>query len=304
MTTLAAHPPHCHACGYDTTSIAPNATRCPECGVALSAWRSRWHTRLTLHGLTLLVFGAAACACIWMLNHAVRSWLTAGGAQITDNLSTVRPTEALIFIPAIFTLTGLALLALTSTESPMRRGFSFMIIFPTAAALCIMLAQRTLAGAGSYDGPVWMRLVTVRDAGWWACAALVPLCAGAALSLLSGVARSAGLPALSWWCARAALWLPLAALLAIGSCELYEYIARSVINVPQTQAFPGAPVLNPGQSVRIALPTIVPPPWYWTTGVQFARLLLYTFLIASSTAIWLAAYFTRLRLRDALDPNH
>jgi len=39
------------------------------------------------------------------------------------------------------------------------------------------------------------------------------------------------------------------------------------------------------------------------TGVQFSRLMLYVFFIAAATTIWLAAYLTRLRVRDALDPN-
>jgi hypothetical protein len=31
--------------------------------------------------------------------------------------------------------------------------------------------------------------------------------------------------------------------------------------------------------------------------------MLYVFFIAAATTIWLAAYYTRLRVRDALDPN-
>jgi hypothetical protein len=299
------HPPRCHACGYDTTAIAPGSNRCPECGVELSAWRSRWHTRLTLHGLTLIIVGAAACAGVWMLNLAVRSWFSVATAQNADSLAPVRPTEALIFIPAVLTLSGIALLAFSSADNLTARRFGLVISALTAAVLCVMIAQRALAGSGTYDGPVWMRLVTIRNAGWWACATLVPLCAGATLSLLAGVARSSGLAPLAWWCARAALWLPLAALLAIATTELYQYLAQSALVAAQPQPVRTGPVLGRNGQFQFPPPPapFTPATWYSSTAVQFARVMLYTFLIAAGTAVWLATCFIRLRLRDATDPN-
>jgi len=306
LTTLAAHPPHCHACGYDTTSIAPDATRCPECGAEFSAWRSRWHSRLTLHALSLIVFGSAACAGVWMLNHAVRSWFSAAAAQGADMLAVIRPTEALIFLPGIMTLAGIALLASVSEPNSARRRFALIVTTTTAVVLCVMLAQRSLAGSGMYDGPVWMRLASIRNAGWWACAVLVPLCTGAALSLLSVTARSVGLESLSLWCARATVWLPLAALLSIAMCEVYQYLAETALRVVSSTPTPISPRGLPQSARGVVFPTpppFTPIPWYWTTGVQFSRLMLYVFFIAAATTIWLAAYLTRLRVRDALDPN-
>jgi hypothetical protein len=268
--------------------------------VELSAWQSRWHTRLTLHGLTLIVYGGAACACVWMFNLAVRSWLSAVN-QSGDPLATARPTEALMFLPALLALAGIVVLAHTTADTAARRRFSLVVACATGLVLCIMLAQRSLSGTGSYyTGPVWMRLINIRDSAWWAFAALTPLCGGAALSLFAVAARNSGLLRLARWCSAAALWLPLAALAAIAAVEVYEALALSVLT-SQAQAVQQTPRPRPGQ-ILVPRPP-VQAEWYWTIGVQFSRFLLYTFLIAGASAVWLAACILRLRIRDVTDPG-
>jgi hypothetical protein len=219
----------CHACGYDL-SAAP-ASRCPECGCEPSAWASRWMLRLSNLALTMLAWGLPLTAAAWFVNITVRSWFTAAG-QNFESLGTVRPTEALVFLPAMVLAAGLVLLAAAAPPGTAGRRLGLITGAAGAGVLCLMLAQRALAYSAVYGGPAWMRLSTMRDGAWWALAVLAPIAAGAALVLLARTGSALGLARLALWCRRAAWWIPFAAIAGTAALTAYEWAATVATRSP------------------------------------------------------------------------
>jgi len=262
--------------------------RCPECGLATATWIEAWRLRLAHLALTLIVWGMPLMAAAWMLNAAVRGWLSTTSV-VVDDLAIVRPTEALTFIPGLMTACGLALLA-ASTPPGRARSFALSVAGAGVVMLCLMGAQRALPGSSLRDAPVWARTVTIRDSAWWAAAVLGPLSAGALLLLGGRLAHTTGLSGLGRACARAALWIPIAALVLAALVQAVDLAAATALrSLPSPYAPAAAGRTTPIQT-----------PWYWIEGPRFVRTLAFAAIAAMGTTVWTAALVVRARITGAL----